>query len=324
MNWWEAGGLSLLVGAFISFLYWYEGNSWEDYTKGDGARYWHLAGGDSVPFPFNLRWFWPWVIGERKKLWRASSRIGIALIGPATVWYLELLGLTPFQAFIGSCLFVALPGVSKAPAVEPLRIDSQAIVLIIVASCVTLLNPWLGLVFTILAGFSRETSPILIALFTWNPWMLIGMLAPLVSELWISPHSRDWEPGHVFKFGQGWWERAFESGHYFRLQHFGRMTSCLHMILPWGIVLPVFLLQPTLPGVLALILGYSFMFVATDYERVYQHAGLALIPAAAIFVANSPWVWVLLVLHFMHPWNIGRWSRFMPDSKYRMYSSEPK
>ena len=323
MTWAWAGILSFLAGAFISFLHWYEGAAWEDYTKGDGARYWHLAGGDRVPFPFNLRWFWPKVIGTRKNLWRASSRVGIALLGPVTVWYLGLRGLSPFQALIGALLFVTLPGISKAAAVEPLRIDSQAMFLIVLASCVALVNPWVGFAVMLVASCSRETAPILVALFAWNPWMLTGLAIPLISQLWISPPSEDFEKGHVFKFDRNLWKNLQDSGHYFRRQHLGRLTSCLHMILPWGAVLPAFLLRPDLAGTIALLLGYGFMFIATDYERVYQHAGLALIPAAAGVVTSTPWVWVILLIHFFHPQNIGRWSRFTPDSKYRSYAENP-
>lgn len=278
-----------------------------DEDAGDGRRYRNLALGDREDFPFNLRWLVPKLVGENPLAWKISTPACLILTAPLVCWYLTLLGLTPWQGLVGVLLFLGLPGLFSTPLLEPVRVDAQSGFIVVLAACLTLVNPWLGLPLWFVAGFAKESLPIVIAILTGSWWPLVGLVAPLISHFWLSPpdYFSDGKEKDKFLPHARWsWLPQIPWEH-FRFQWCGRVFAYEVTILPWGIVLPFFLLQPDWRGILGLAFGYALIFIASDFERVFQHAGLALIPDVALTISGSPWLGPLLLIHLVQPYAAG-------------------
>ena len=316
MTFWQGLGYSGLLAGMLGFLYWYEFFCPIDPKDNtDGYWYLELARGESVPFPFSLRWLVPRILGPKIVVWVWTTRVVLILSGVVFYWLLTLRGLSSFEALIGVALFCGTPGVFAYQFLEQVLVDPLALFLTLLGAALTLINPILGIPVVLLAGFSKENSPILAALFAWSWWPLIGLIAPVLSHFFFSKPARY----HAEYTDTSTGERK-EMSFLELLQNIRRcrgtfLQSLDVVVLPWGITIWAFCLNPTLGGVLALGVAYGTFFISTDGERVYQVAIGAIAGPAAVLIAHSQWCWVLLLLHYTHFWSLGfvspLWGKFV-------------
>jgi hypothetical protein len=138
-----------------------------------------------------------------------------------------------------------------------------------------------------LAAAVWEKSPLFAAAFSWQPWLLLALLVPLVRMRVPPPAPPDDQTlAHPIKTGLQW--------------HRNQWRNPYKMALPWGACL-IALVDPPIELAVALVLAYGQLLMATDTVRLYQHAApMACIAAAS--VCPIEWAWVILAAHWLNPW----------------------
>lgn len=259
----------------------------------DGVRYLALARGERQPVPFHLRWLLARLLGTNAWAWIAVAW-GSALVATACVAGLATLhGATRTQALVAAALFAGLPSVRFATAQAPVLVDMPAMAAALLAALLGTIDMRLGLAAALLAGCISERAPIWAALYAWSPWLLIGLVAPILRRLLVAPgrvHPDDPLAGTLeHPIATGWSSNVAQGA--------WRDPS---MLWPWGACLAA-LLAPSVWLMAALGAGYAQLGLATDRVRLYQQAAPVVCVVAALAIPE-PWVPLALAMHW---WGFG-------------------
>lgn len=254
----------------------------------DAARYLYAADGGEVPRPFHLRWLLPTLCGTDVKRW---------WIAWSTGWVLAVAGMFglvvaggPWQVAAGStALLLGLPGFLGPTVTIPVGVDIPATGLALCGAALCAHDVWwVGVAVIALSAAIRETTPVWTAVWLWSPLPLLALAAPVLAA-WFRPTGPDplgdkfqWIADHPIK-------SALDA-------HQGRWRDGWLMVAPWGVCL-VGLVSPSWPLMVALILAYGQLLVATDTVRLLHHgAGVPLAVAAAQIIPTD-WLLLAVVVH---------------------------
>lgn len=261
----------------------------------DSARYVLAGRGERVARPFHLRWFLPWLCRDVPRRWWVVWLASWPLTASAmVVWSLgHELELGPALGAAG--LLVALPGLTGPAVVRPVGVDLPALALSLWSVALLELGYWPAAVALVLvAGAVKETSPVFAALWSWNPLLLVGLVAPAVRALLSRPALDEvtMTPA-LLEVHEHPLRSALEA-------HRARARDAWLWLAPWGATLAA-LARPSAWLVATLGAAHAQLLVATDHVRlVHTAAGpvLALVAAQVLpdhllvlAVAGSFWWW---------------------------------
>ena len=246
----------------------------------DGARYMAMAE-RRVARPFHLRWLQPFLCRQDQRRWQLVTRGSIIALAALIALYAH----SPWMA-----VAVLLPGITFSWR-HPVLVDPLGMTLAL-GSALLLPICWpAALLLCCIAACVRETAPIWAAIYAFNPLLLVGLVP--VGVRWLMRQGAD-----VLDEQNAWiLANPLKAGLLF---HHGRWLDPLLMVVPWGGLLAgLGHLTPQL--VVALVVAYAQLLVATDSVRLYQWAApvMALatvaalpvwaIPFAALAIAFNPW-----------------------------------
>jgi hypothetical protein len=243
----------------------------------DGYRYWAMGAGVPVPRPFAYRWLLPALCRQAIHRWVAANVAGLVLLAAGTF----ALAGGGWLGVVAALIVVTLP-MSLFNARHPVLVDSVALGLATSAAAVAQVNVPVAVALALLAGCVKEPAPLFAAAFAWNPWLMLGMVAPLARMALCRPgpdvieyEGRAESLAHPLRTGWRW--------------NGSRLRSLdPTLVWPWGGALAgLAALDVRLALVLAL--AYGQLLLATDSVRLYQWAGPAMAVSAASVVPPAWW-----------------------------------
>jgi len=251
----------------------------------DGQRYLAMGRGEAQPMPFHLRPLIPWICRDSEVRWVVTTYLSAATAAALTGVLAHQHGAGLGGALFAAMLLLGLPWlrfVSKAPVL----VDMPGLALALGAAVLASVDVMAGVILAGIGAAASEKTPILAALFAWNPLLLAGSVVSLL--VWA--RSRPAAPDKHLYSGLRVGLRA----------HRGVWRDPARMVLPWGVCLAV-LVVPTLWVGAALALGYGQLLVATDTVRLYQTVAPVLCVVAALTIPPE-WYVPALVAHWFNPW----------------------
>lgn len=250
----------------------------------DGYRYLKRT---NLPAPFHLRWLIPWLCRDESTRWNAAAWAGFTGLVVGT-W-----GLVGGWAGVAAAALVAvLPSVRFGLAHRVL-VDLPALGLATLAAAAWV-NGWTipALVLAVLAGMSKETAPVFAAIFAWSPFLLIGLVAPMMIDALRTRGGDDLGEHHAWILAH-----PVQAS---RKYHAGYLTTLdPRLVLPWGACV-VALASPSWQLAAVLVAAYAQLTVATDTVRLYQWAAPA-VAVAAVTAVPPVWWPVLIILTAFNP-----------------------
>jgi len=266
--------MNALYGALIGVASWILWSiQYEKQMFPDSYQYVAMARGERVVTPFWGRWLAPVLFRQRGYVWEAATFVCVVAMHAGLayaygVWAAWLLLPSHLIAWNVRC---------------PIGVD--LIPLAILCWSLTVRDPLALVTLGLVAGAGKQHAPLFIALATWSPWPLVGLVAPLVGWRWrrkLDPEV-DKNPWLLSPLQT---TLAAKRGHW---------TNPRIMIFPWGLVLPLALATWDVRLLAALALGYAPLFLASDNARLYLWA----FPIAVGYALNAPindaW-WAAIVL----------------------------
>lgn len=187
-------------------------------------------------------------------------------------------------------MMVALPS-SRFNLRNPVLVDAPAMALAALAAVLAPVNLPAAVAVALVAGACKETAPGFAALYAWNPWLLLGLVAPAIRAVTaktgpdVLDDENAWILEHPVKAG---WK-------YHRAQYLDGLV----MVTPWGGALVALAVMDLRLGVL-LAVAYAQLLVATDSVRLYQWSAPLVCVAAATAVPPA-WLPILVVLTVWNP-----------------------
>jgi hypothetical protein len=262
----------------------------------DGRFYVAAGTGAAVPRPYCFRWLPSLLCGAESWRWQALSAVSLIAWGPLLAWYLDALGLAPWQQLAGVALLCGLPGMFRFNVHLPALVDAPAFALALAASGAWLHgHTWAAVGMTVAAGACKETAPVFAAAFAWHPALLVG----LAGAAWWAKR------GPAPQWAQAWLQAPLQAA---RKAQAGAWLSWQAMLLPWGVLA---LLAPfaaaaspwelLLPAAAALTLGYAQMLTAQDRARLFCWAAPAVI-ALALPALPIGWAALACTVHVFNPY----------------------
>jgi hypothetical protein len=234
------------------------------------------------------RWLLPTVCRQSMARWQAASITGLVLLAVGTF---SLAG-AGWAGVVAALIAVTLP-MSLFNARFPVLVDSLSLGLATSAAAVAQVSVPAAVVLAVLSGCVKEPGPLFAAAFAWNPWLLLGMIAPLIRALVARPGPDviDYE-GRAESL-----ERPFWTG----WQWNGRRLMALDPLLlwPWGGAI-VGLAAMDWQLAVVLLLAYAQLTMTTDSVRLFQWAAPAM-SIAAVSVTPPEWWPVLLAACVFSP-----------------------
>lgn len=255
----------------------------------DAQRYLLMADGTPVVMPFQLRWLLPAVCGTDRVLWWAVWLSSFPLAAAAMVWWGIAAGHGWQAATAAAALLVALPGLLGVKPVEA-ALPSMALAVVAAASFE---QGWpvLGITMAVLAASVRESAPVWIALWVWNPVALVALVAPVVRWLLHRPAMDPVTAGSdVLRQVHRWpvWQA---------LEHQdGRWRDAYMVVVPWGVTIAA-LYRPSWQLGALLLVAYAQLLVTTDYTRLLHTAAGPLMALTAATVLPVEWLLLAVVVH---------------------------
>lgn len=262
----------------------------------DAARYWIAAQGKPVARPFHLRWLLPQLCKNDLRRWWVVWAVSWPVLF-ASVWWLAS-GLGWQRALFAAVLTVALPGVWGPAVVRPVGVDLPAMALAALAAAGAVHGLWwVVLPAVYVAASIKETAPVWAALWAWNVYPLVGLIAPLfiamsfrpaIDEVTARPELReihDYPIRSAVKYrtaldqpNMPWWRNGWV------------------MVAPWGVCLAG-LYRPGWPLLVVLAVAHMQLLVATDTARLLHTAAGPALAVAAATVIPVEWMLIAGVLH---------------------------
>lgn len=257
----------------------------------DAARYMLAGQGKPVAFPFNLRVLWPGVCDDDIQRWRALWFISWPVLASGAVVWAVGMGAGWKQAGAAAVFLVALPGVWGPISVRPVGVDLPTMAVAVWSAAAFAHGlPVIGIVLAVWATLGKEHAPIWIALWAWTPLAFVALAVvpavylwhrPEIDEVTAVPLLRDVHDHPV--------RQSFA-------HHRGQWRNAWFMVAPWGVTLAA-LYDPSLWVVVALIVAYGQLVVATDTVRLYQSAAGPVMALAAATVIPTPWLLLAAAVH---------------------------
>jgi hypothetical protein len=249
----------------------------------DGVRYLLMAEGNRLSRPFYLRWLWPYICKSSTFRWRMFADICTTLMIPAAMFMLWCSGASIQASILGGLSVFGLSGVYAFNRRLPVLVDAPAMLVSTLAISFGLLGgnfTILAVILSLLAGCIKETSPIFSAIASFNPFLLVGLLSPILAKILLK-EGKDPSP----EYQSTAIERPFNFARQF---HDGRWDNFRLMVAPWGgLILAI--LNPSIPLLLSLICSYSLLLVASDRVRIYQWAWHSVL--ISCFSGTPEWIW---------------------------------
>ena len=255
----------------------------------DAARYWIAAQGQPVARPFHLRWLLPAVCGTSLNRWWAVWGLSWPALGVGTF----LLADGGWRGVLAAALVLGLPGVWGPSVVRPIGVDLPAMAVGVWAAVLASHGVWWAAVLAAgVAACIKESAPVWVALWAWNPILLLGLIPVAFTALVVKPQLDEVtaQPAllevHDHPFRTAFTHRAPMSS-----PQWPWWRNAWVLAAPWGVCLAA-LYRPSWQTVAVLTVAYLQLLVATDTTRLlHTAAGPALAVAAASVI---PVEWMLL------------------------------
>lgn len=243
--------------------------------------------------PFHVRWLVPRLCGLSAPRWLAMTFGSLVAIAGLSAWFVGLSGLGKWQIVAAPLLVLGLPGIVRINVRYPVLVDAPAIMLALLAACLTLAGWWpIAVLVVLVAGMVKETAPIYAALYAWNPILLVGLAVPLLRRLIF-------KPGDDVLDEHNAWVLSHPLAASWRY-HKDRLSDPLLWVAPWGVLLAG-LAAMNLQLAVTLAVAYLLTAVATDTVRIYQWAFPVLL-VAALGVIPVEFLALAVVAHLFNPW----------------------
>ena len=268
----------------------------------DGAMYLQAGRRETPPKPYCYRWLMPWLLRTNRTAWywMAVTSTWMQTFALSVMLTLGLNIAIPALAAI-LILYLALP-ITRINLKYEALVDAPALATAAIAIVLLLVgHPYLAVLLSLISGMFKETGPVLAWLGAWSMTLplsyllLLGLIAPLVAFIVV-------KPGPIPPTYQ-WLSHPFQSARQFRGPG---VFSAGRMILPWGVFLVLLpLASPSFPVVVALLLFYGTMAVATDESRLYQWSALVVIVATAPLISSlsSPVLFLMCIIQIFNPYS---------------------
>lgn len=252
----------------------------------DSGRYWLAGAGAPVARPFHLRWLLPTICRNSERRWWAVWAASWPILGVGT-FLLADLGWQ--RSLFAAVAVLALPGVWGPAVVRPVGVDLPAMALGVCAAAAASHGLWWAAIpLVLIAGCIKESAPIFMALWAWNPILLVGLVPvairalttkPVIDELTARPNLLEVHD-HPFR-------TAMESHNW---------RDAWVFVWPWGACLAA-LYAPSWPLVAVLVVAHLQLLVATDTNRLTHTAAGPVVAIAAATVIPVAWLPIAAVLH---------------------------
>jgi hypothetical protein len=232
--------------------------------------------------PFHLRWLLPMVLRGNPLAWLWVSRLSLVAVGLLTWAYTDSVWMV--------CV-AALPGLHFNWRF-PVLVDVTAMALALAAAVMLPIFWPAAILLVLLAGCTKESSPVFAALYAFNPVLLVGLIP--VAIRWLQRQGPDVDTlpadnhllvSHPFKAG---WDF-----------HSKRLLDPQLMLLPWGGLI-VALGAVNVQLVAVLVAAYGQLVVATDSVRLYQWAA-PVVALAAVEAIPAQWLPLVAAVTVFNP-----------------------
>jgi hypothetical protein len=261
----------------------------------DAARYLLAAQGIPQASPFHMRPLWPFLLGDSVPRWRMVRLACFPLIVALTATWRLLAGDPWGVALAAGLLLVLLPGVQGPDAVNPVGVDLPTMVLGLGAVVlIELGHPAQIVAAVVLTGLTasgKESAPVWVALWAWNPWALLAFAAVAVAFLVRRPQMDPiTEQTPVLKRVH---DRPITSS---MEHHRGQWRNAWFMVAPWGVTLAA-LVDPSPRLAVVVAAAYAQLVIATDTVRIYQAAAGPVVALAAAQAIPVQWLALAVAVH---------------------------
>jgi hypothetical protein len=251
-----------------------------------------MAQGIDQPMPFKLRRGLPVLCRTSEFRWVTANVVSMVYAAAGIGILASQHGATIAQSGLASVLFLGLPWV-RFCAGAPILVDMPALACAVLAAVLWPVSPFAALCFAFAGAYISERVPVWAAVFACSPFLLLALAIPLWNHFfWRDADVDPNEPLadtllHPFKTGIEW--------------HKDTWLDSTVMLLPWGMCL-LAVLNPSWWLLLALVVGYAQLLVATDTVRLYQQAAPVVCISAAMAVPVEL-VWILPAIVGLHWFN---------------------
>lgn len=244
----------------------------------DGAYYLRMAMGKSMPSPYHRRWLLPYILGPNPAAWFACTWASLALT-PIAAWiYFGTMGLDDHARIFAAALLIVLPGVWRCSYRFPVLTDAPSFMLALTCA-------WLArsghvaasVALSCMLGGMRESGPVFVASWAWNPWPLVGMLG----ARWAGPCASPDVPWLAHPFREAW-----------ALRRRIGLDASLYLR-PWGAAL-IGLVAPTWQTVTTIIVAHAQLFMAQDCIRLVAWCAPVMVASAAPHIPQTWWALALI------------------------------
>ena len=258
----------------------------------DAARYLAAADGLGVPKPFHLRWLLPALCGRNEGAWWRVWLGSWVVLGLGTFGWRLVEGDGWRVSLAVSVVLLALPGVLGPAVVIPVGVDLPASALtmcgVLAMSTGHLVGVVGGVLVVAVAATVKESAPVFAAVWGWSLWPLLALLVVAVRWVLVKPGP---DP-----LGARFQEIADHPVRSAFAARRGRWRDGWLMVAPWGVCV-LALRSPSVQVVVALVVAYSLLLVATDTVRLLHHAAGPVLAVAAVHQVPVQWLWVACAAH---------------------------
>ncbi|MGZ4766824.1 MAG: hypothetical protein ACXV6M_14320 [Ilumatobacteraceae bacterium] len=251
----------------------------------DGVRY-IAATKQRVARPFHYRWLIPKLCGDSESRWRWMNQISTIGLLPLIYWFIG-----GWRGIAAGAMVTGLAGVWKFNRKHIILVDAPGMFCALLAADLFRHHLWpLGIAVALVGGCVRETSPVMAALYAWNPLALIGLAPAAVRHLQregpdVLDAENRWILDHVFRAS---------------IKYHRRLPNIVPLlILPWGGAL-VALSNYSPQLALTAAVAYGQLLIATDTVRLYQWC-FPVVLLAAVHAVPMAWLPLLVVLTIANP-----------------------
>lgn len=247
------------------------------YESPDTRAYVAMAKGERLCDPYRLRWLLPMILPPGGRVWWIVSASAFVLSCPLIALFAEAHGVSGLWAVL---LWVALP-MWDINLKLCMLVDPVAWLFALISAVLIIQGDTIGAVIAVMiAGMVAPKAPVFAALWTLNPWLLLGMVPVVVAHLVIPKREA---PKNIIELSQPWLTGIRTHGIH--------LHDAKELLLPWGGCMAAVLCGDwrILPAV---IVAYAQLLRSTDSARLYMWAApvviigaLKVIPEAALMVA---------------------------------------
>lgn len=255
--------MTTLYGALIGVAAWILWTiQYEKQMFPDSYQYAAMARGERVVTPFWGRWLAPVILRERGYLWEAMTFVCVVAMHAGLAY-----------AYGIWAAWLLLPSHLIAWNVRS-PIGADLIPLAIMCWSATVKDPYALMLLGLVAGAGKQSAPIFMAILTWSPFPLVGLMSQLVGLFWYRKMDPEVEKNP-------WLLSPLQTT--FNAKR-GHWLNPRVMIWPWGAVLPLAIVTSDVRLWAALAVAYAQVLVASDNARLYLWA----LPIAIGYAVNAP------------------------------------